>query len=145
MSFLSTRCLYGLRAALYVAAGMPDRNRTSVRDIAHALDIPHFFLAKIVQALTTAGILRAVRGRGGGVELARAPHAITLLEVIVALDGDGVFRSCVLGLAGCSDRRPCPLHAKWSAKRKALKRLFASSTLAQIAKLTHIAGIRLSD
>ena len=105
-----------MRAALYVAAS-PAQGYTSVREISEALGIPFPFLAKIAQSLTQAGILRTLRGPTGGVALARPVEQIRLQEIVVAIDGPGIFTECVLGLPGCGDRRPCPLHAEWADAR----------------------------
>jgi len=50
-------------------------------------EIPHAFVNKIAQKLAKAGLLKARRGPGGGVCLARAPADVSLMEVIDAVDG----------------------------------------------------------
>jgi hypothetical protein len=39
-----------------------------------------------------------------------------LYEIVVAIDGEDLFRECVLGLPGCGDATPCPLHDEWIDK-----------------------------
>ncbi len=145
MGLLSTRCVYGLRAALYVAGCQQDRPCVMIREISDELAISFHFLTKILQQLTAAGIMRSTRGRKGGITLAKPAHRISLLDVIECLDGKAAFGSCVLGLTGCSDRKPCPLHAAWAAKRKTMQTVFARTTLAALGRQVRRKGIRLTD
>ena len=132
-----------MRAALYVAAA-PAGGYTSVREISEALHIPFPFLAKIAQALTQAGILRTLRGPTGGVALARPASEIHLREILVAVDGPGIFTECVLGLPGCGDRAPCPLHAEWAVARARVESMFSAASVADIARETSAQGFRLT-
>lgn len=145
---LSNACTYGLRAMVYLAAHRaetPDEGHTPVRKIAEALRIPAPFLSKVFQQLTQAGIVAAVRGPSGGVRCARAPETITLKQIVGAIDGDGLFTSCVLGLPGCGTERPCPVHDRWVVQRRALAQMFDGRTLADAAASVHEGTRRLTD
>jgi len=141
---LSRSCEYGLRAALYLA-GRQDRDFVPIRKISDALGTPYPFLAKIAQTLIGAGLLTSVRGPNGGVALARPSSEITLEDVVLALDGPAVFTECVLGLPGCGDRQPCPLHAEWARTRDQARRMFAAATLAETAERVRTERLRLAD
>ncbi len=133
-----------MRAALYVAAA-PAGGYTSVREISAALGIPFPFLAKIAQTLTQAGILRTLRGPTGGVALARPASGIYLREIVVAVDGPGIFTECVLGLPGCGDNVPCPLHAEWAVARARVEAMLGAASVADIARETSARGLRLTS
>jgi Rrf2 family protein len=140
---LSRSCEYALRTAVYLA-GAPAGAYTTVRDVSGALRIPYPFLAKIAQALTRAGLLRTLRGPAGGVALARPPGEVPLRDVVVAIDGPAVFRECVLGLPGCGEQRPCPLHAEWAGVRARIEAMLGEATLADIARTTAANDFRLT-
>ena len=140
---LSKSCEYAIRAALYVAMRAPG-GYTTVREVSTALGMPYPFLAKIAQTLTQAGILRTLRGPSGGVTLARPAAEITLKEIVVATDGPAIFRECVLGLPGCGDRTPCPLHDEWAPARARVERMFGGATLAETAANIHAHDFRLA-
>jgi len=55
--------------------------------LAEVQRLPERYLAKIVQDLRRGGLIRSVRGAGGGYMLARDPSAIKLVEVVRCLDG----------------------------------------------------------
>lgn len=75
---------YGLRVLLYLAA-QPGR-RATIAEIAGAYGISQNHLMKVVQHLGREGFLTNVRGRGGGLELARAPSAINVGDVVRATE-----------------------------------------------------------
>ena len=108
----------------------PERRMVLVRDIAEALDIPFPFLSKVVQTLVRRGLVNSHKGRGGGITLARPAKEITLLEVVEAVDGPGLTKTCVLGLSECSDTAPCPLHQQWGKIRDDIVGLLSNQDLA---------------
>lgn len=140
---LSKSCEYGIRATLHLARLRSD-GYVSIRDISEELDISFHFLTKIFQKLTLAGLLASFRGPNGGVALARPGKDIRLLDIVVALDGDGLFHECILGLPGCGNRTPCPLHASWAVERLRLRAMFEGMTLAATADELEALGLRLS-
>ena len=141
---LSKSCEYGLRATLYLARADPGV-LIPIRTISDALGIPYHFLAKIVQTLIGAGLLTSVRGPHGGVALARPARGVTLDEIVLALDGPGIFTECVLGLPGCGNRKPCPLHDQWAPARAKVHAMFAHASLADVAARIEAGDFRLAD
>jgi len=134
MALLNNTCTYAIRAALQVATDRPiPGDFVSTRRIAEELDVPFAFLTKVLQGLTQSGILLSQRGAAGGVALARAADTISLMDVLAAVGGDGVFRDCVLGLPTCSDTTPCALHHAWREQRAHLEATFTQTTLAELA------------
>lgn len=120
-----------IRAALYLAL-QPAGKRSTVQQIALATGLPKPYLAKIARRLIRAGLVRAFRGPGGGLELARPPRAITLWTVVQAMDGATESGDCALGLSNCSAETPCPLHARWFRLRNQIRRLLEDTTLARL-------------
>mgnify|MGYP003610045414 CR=1 FL=1 len=145
MALLSKSCVYGLRATIYVATRQAQQEYVPIREIARELKLSFHFLTKILQTLTEDGLLRSYRGPSGGVALARSAGKITLLEVVNSLEGKDLFRRCVLGLARCGDRRPCPLHETWARHREDLQRHLGETKLDDLAALTVAGTIRLGD
>lgn len=140
---LSKSCEYAIRTALHLAA-TGSASYTAVREISAALRIPYHFLAKTVQTLIQAGIFESMRGPHGGIALARPADRIRLEEIVLAVDGPAVFQECVLGLPGCGDRKPCPLHEQWAPARDQVHQMFADATLADTAERILNGDFRLS-
>lgn len=83
---------YALRVLLYAAAR---RNALiTIEETAQVYGISRAHLMKVVNQLTRAGFLKAVRGRSGGLELARRPEKISLGDVVRATEPDFALVEC---------------------------------------------------
>jgi Rrf2 family transcriptional regulator, nitric oxide-sensitive transcriptional repressor len=86
---------YTLRVLMYLAL---DRARlATIPEIATAYGISENHLMKVVHQLARAGIVASVRGKGGGIRLARAPEAIRVGEIVRASEGDAPIVECLSG------------------------------------------------
>ncbi|HNY92546.1 MAG: HTH-type transcriptional regulator IscR [bacterium ADurb.Bin431] len=141
---LSKSCDHAIRATLYVAMH-PDRGYVPIREIAAGLGISFHFLTKILQVLTQKNIMTSFKGPNGGIALARPAEEIALKEIVLAIDGEGLFRGCMVGLDHCDDDHPCPLHEQWSALRGDLDELFSRTSVAHLAGRARAEGLRLTD
>lgn len=132
----SKGCTYAIRAALLIAVkeARDGRQFVPIRELANELDLSFHFLTKILQLLTEADIMDSYRGPNGGIGLARPASKISLIDIISAIDGMSLFSECTLGLPGCGEAAPCPLHESWSKRRDELKHLLEKTTLAAVAK-----------
>jgi Rrf2 family transcriptional regulator, nitric oxide-sensitive transcriptional repressor len=83
---------YSLRVLMYVAA-QPERHAT-IAAIAAAFAISESHLTKVVHHLGRNGLLANVRGRGGGVTLARPAESINLGAVVRAAEAEGALVEC---------------------------------------------------
>ena len=93
MSFFNSKLRYGLCAAVDLAMQLPAAACQS-REIAARQDIPGPYLDQILAALKSAGIVRSVRGAGGGYNLSRPPERIKVGDVVRALmRSDRLFSS----------------------------------------------------
>lgn len=83
---LTVKSEYALLSLIYLARDKSD-DYVSVKEIAGAQEIPVKFLEQIMLTLKRAGIVRSVKGQGGGYKLLRKPDQITLAEVVRLFDG----------------------------------------------------------
>ena len=91
---VSAKEQYGLRAIAELAARYGE-GPTSLNDVAQAQGISLAYLEQVIRELRDAGLVFSTRGARGGYELARAPGAITVAEVLRALGGDILPVQCV--------------------------------------------------
>lgn len=141
---LSKACSYGILASLYLARNNERNEYISIKEISDDLDISFHFLTKILQTLTENGIVVSLRGPKGGVNLDQDPRETTLYDIIVAIDGPDLFSECILGLPGCGQAKPCPMHDHWQAERDQLKESFKSKSLADVSNKIEEFKLRLS-
>ena len=83
---ISAKADYAVRAVIELAAA-PVGASLSAREIAAAQDIPQNFLENILAELRRGGIVHTHRGPGGGSSLARPAEAITVGDILLAIDG----------------------------------------------------------
>jgi len=129
---LTKRADYAIRATLALARAGEGR-RLSTRQIAESEAIPGQILPRIMIDLTRAGLVTAVFGRTGGYELARPSSAISILDVIAAVEGDPHRRTCVLRGGPCRVNGVCDVHAVFFAAQEALLGRLGEATLDRIA------------
>ncbi|MDX1642496.1 MAG: Rrf2 family transcriptional regulator [Balneolaceae bacterium] len=130
---LSKSCIYGLKASIYLAS-KKSKEYVNIREISEELDIPFHFLTKVLQELTHAHILKSHKGPHGGIKLARPADKIFFMDIVSAIDTNHAFKECVLGLPGCGELKPCPLHDQWSQLKEDLVYLMEQSTIKDIAE-----------
>jgi Rrf2 family protein len=130
---ISARADYAVRAVLELAVRQGGSDPVKAESIAAAQDIPHKFLEGILGDLRRAGVVDSRRGGGGGYRLARAADAITVADVIRAVDGPIVsvrgVRPTGLSYAGSAE----PLLPLWIALRANVRRILEGVTVADIA------------
>ncbi len=129
---ITRRADYAVRTMLDVASA-EDGSTVLTHEVAARQGIPAPFLAKIVLALTRAGLLRSYRGAGGGLVLARPSDQITLLQVVESVDGPIALNRCVLWPEECPRVGHCPVHDFWCEARNLLVDRLRSTSLAQLA------------
>ena len=122
---------YGMRAMVCLAG--TSLELTTAAEIAKEMEIPQGFLHQVLQELQRGGLVRSASGRGGGYALTRSPEAISVLEVLEALEGSLGLGECALRGGPCRWDDVCALHEVWSAGRAAFCGRLAASSLADVA------------
>ncbi|MEW5962826.1 MAG: Rrf2 family transcriptional regulator [Pseudomonadota bacterium] len=84
---------YSLRVLMYLAA-RPER-RATIQEVAEAYAISENHLMKVVHGLAKVGLVKTVRGRGGGLCLARDASRITIGQVLRAVEEDFDLVECL--------------------------------------------------
>lgn len=120
---------YALRAVVFLA--MHEGKSFTTNEIAQATRVPMAYLSKVLQTLSRGGIVLSQRGLGGGFTLAQEPDALSVLEVVDAVDPIQRIKSCP---AGHTDHGSslCPLHKHIDDAIGTVERSFARSTIKQL-------------
>lgn len=119
---------YALRLLIHLA-GVGDE-RAQISDVAHAQGISRTHLMKIANELAHAGFIEAVRGRGGGIRLARDPKDINLGDLIRVTEPHCNMVDC----AGCRLVRSCSLPGVLDEAKSAFQAVLARHSLADILR-----------
>ena len=123
----SKSCELGLQAVLFLSTKSKKIYRAE--EISTELKVPKEFVSKVLQILTASGIVGSKKGKNGGFFLAKLPDQIKLIDIVEAIDGLYVFKSCVLGFPGCSHETPCPVHDQWGKLREEALKMLSEETL----------------
>jgi Rrf2 family protein len=136
---LTRRADYAIRTTICLAREGSGRLLPAAV-IAQRMDVPRRFLPQIMQDLVRADLVEAAPGRGGGYRLTRAPEAVSLLEVIEAVEGDIRRQTCVLRADACSSLRACGVHHLFASAQDALLARFAHATVKDAAREIGVTG-----
>ena len=130
---LTTFSDYTLRVLMFLALNR-DRLAT-IPEIAAAYGISENHLMKVVQQLARAGVIESVRGKGGGIRLAREPEAIRLGQIVRASEGRAPIVECLSDDAGaCRIAPACRLTAILVRAFDALYAALDEYTLADLVR-----------
>lgn len=106
--------------------------RVSSAELASETGLPAPTVQKLVSRLTSAGLLRSVRGAGGGLQLARPAAAISLADIVEAVEGPIALAACIEG--DCAMDHDCRVRPHWPVVNKALRGALAGIPLTQLAR-----------
>jgi Rrf2 family nitric oxide-sensitive transcriptional repressor len=135
---------YALRVLMYLA--VKQGGLATIAEIAASYDISENHLMKVVHQLGVAGYVETVRGRGGGLRLARPLQTIGLADVVRTTEPDMAIVSCFKPVdAPCAIRPCCVLRRALERARDAFMAVLQEYTLDDLvkprARLAELLGI----
>jgi Rrf2 family transcriptional regulator, cysteine metabolism repressor len=130
---LTTKTRYGARAmldlALHYGEGPATTNEIAVRQ-----EVSAKYLEHLLTALRNVGLVRTLRGAGGGHQLSAPPEQINLRQVFEALEGHEGLVECTTNPAACQRYDECVTREVWSSMYDACMTILESTTLADLAR-----------
>jgi Rrf2 family protein len=141
MAHISRGVEYALHCMLFLS-DQQEVNAPSAHELAEFQGVPSAFVAKLFTKLVKAGLVRSATGARGGYTLARPANAITILQVVEAIDGTQplfqcteVRRNCVLFTGSppaFATRGTCGINQVMRDADAAMREFLAGRTLADI-------------
>ena len=116
--------------AIRIMRSLKDKEKHTVKDIFQAEEVPESFAYKIIGKLQRAGYFIAERGVAGGCRLAVELKALTLYDVVTAVDEEPMITPCMS--QSCSRNEggdACRVHAELKKVQKVLVDALKSTTL----------------
>ena len=129
---LSKKADYALMAMKHLAQ-KPGAPSTSAREIAEQYDIPIELLAKVLQRLVRTGLLVSTQGTRGGYTLSRASAAISVADVIQAIDGPFTVTACSSEKNDCEQYNKCNIRDPLWQIRERIATTLGTVSIAEIA------------
>ena len=131
---ISTKGRYALRLMLDLAVHSEKGQPVSLRDVARRQQISDKYLEQIVTPLAKAGLVRSVRGAGGGYLLNRAPADYTVGEILRPLEGDLAPVECATNSGYCERCNECVTVELWQEIYRAVSSVVDHTTLADLVE-----------
>ncbi len=109
--------------------------RTSATELAVETGIALPTTQKLVSILSKAGLLRSSRGSGGGIQLARPAAAITLADIIEAVEGPIAMTNCINAkTCNCAIEPDCNVKPHWAVVNNAVRGALADVKLTSLVR-----------
>jgi Rrf2 family protein len=134
----------GVEAAIHCAASLaavPDGATIPGAALAEQFGVSASYLLKHLQALTAARILESVPGPAGGYRLARAPDRISLLDIVLAVEGPQpafrcgeIRRNGPVKLSADAYVKPCGINAAMLRAERAYRAALAAEKLSDVVR-----------
>lgn len=129
---LSARVEYALLALIEMASRYPDKEPLKINEITANQDIPDRYLEQILTSLRRSGVVQSQRGAKGGYVLARDPWQVTLLDVVLSVEGDVKAREKER-LANSTIEKDL-VHEVWQQARQASQSVLGRYTLQDLCQ-----------
>ncbi len=134
---LTTKVSYGIRALIALALFFEKEEAVSVKQISGKEGISSVYLEQIFNKLKKSKIIKSIRGPKGGYTLARSPEKLSLLEIVLALEGSVAPGKCVSKKTGknvCERAGICPSKEIWDEIEAQIKGTLGKYTLSDMVK-----------
>ena len=131
---MSTKGRYALRAMLDLALNYKN-GHVLLKDIARRQGISEKYLERILSILKAANLIKSSRGFKGGYYLLKDPHAVTLKDIIFAVEGSISPVECLDDSQFCSRCQVCATYEIWLKLKNSIINILESTTLADLIKI----------
>jgi|TARA_B100000959_G_scaffold182993_1_gene191300 Rrf2 family protein len=130
---LSITSEYAIQAMLYLSE-VPLGESVRISSISESREIPESLLRKIMAQLRRSGLIFTIRGKGGGVQLAKSANSISLLDIIESIEGKIFLNKCLISTDICSRTYICGVHNVWRSVQDQMKETLNKSNLASLVQ-----------
>jgi len=134
---LTQTCKTAIKAVIFLATKYESREKIGIKEIADAIDASEHTVGKMLQLLVKEDVINSLKGPGGGFYISKEQLAQPIINIIKAIDGNEVFKSCGLGLRKCAASHPCPIHYEYKAAMEIIEKLFKTKKVKDLCEPVH--------
>ncbi|HXR83006.1 MAG TPA: Rrf2 family transcriptional regulator [Hanamia sp.] len=131
---LSKTCKIAIKAVIYLCSKFESGGNASIKEIAEFINSSEHTVGKILQTLVKQDVIKSMKGPTGGFFISRTQQKQPIINIVEAVDGKQVFRSCGLGLSKCSSSHPCPIHQDYKEARDLMEKLFREKNVQNLCE-----------
>ncbi|MBF0343838.1 MAG: Rrf2 family transcriptional regulator [Nitrospirae bacterium] len=119
-----------------IAKGYPN-DPITIREIAQKQDVSIPYLEQILGRLRKTGLIKSVKGPGGGYLLTSSPDKVTIGAIVMDLEGPVAITSCLDPEEGCVKIDGCVVHLLWRALGRQIEEFLNTITLVDLLEGKH--------
>ncbi len=125
---LSTKGQYGVRAMFEIARGYPEKP-VPIKEISDKQAVSGAYLEQILNRLRNGGLIKSIKGPGGGYLLSKKPEDISISSILKELEGPVAITSCLDPEEGCVRVDGCVTYLLWKSLGEKIEAFLGTVTL----------------
>jgi FeS assembly SUF system regulator len=106
----------------------------SAKSLAELLKMGPATVSKIMKMLAAQGLVGATRGAEGGYRLLKAPEAVSVVDILVAMEGPVAITECTLSGHRCGQAHDCGVQGHWQRMNQVIMEALSQVSLADLTK-----------
>ena len=131
---LSNTCKSAIKAVIYLCSKFDTEENASIREVAEFINANEHTVGKILQTLVKQNVIKSLKGPTGGFYITKEQQKQPIINIVEAIDGKQIFKSCGLGLSKCSASHPCPIHDDYKQARDFIEKLFREKNVVNLCE-----------
>ena len=131
---LSNTCKTAIKAVIYLCSKFASEENASIKEVAEFINANEHTVGKILQTLVRQHIINSQKGPTGGFYISKEQRKQPIINIVEAIDGKQIFKTCGLGLSQCSSKHPCPIHNDYKAARDLVEKLFKEKNVLNLCE-----------
>jgi Rrf2 family protein len=142
---LSKTCKTAIKAVIYLSLKFETEENAGIKEISEFINASEHTVGKILQTLVKQSVINSLKGPSGGFYISKEQQKQPIINIVEAIDGKQVFKSCGLGLSKCSSSHPCPIHDDYKKARDIIWDLFRKKRVLDLCEPVHSGLAYLMD
>ncbi|MEO9144125.1 MAG: Rrf2 family transcriptional regulator [Ginsengibacter sp.] len=142
---ISNTCKTAIKATIYLCSKFDAKENVSIKEVAEFINANEHTVGKILQTLVKQNVIKSQKGPTGGFFISKKQQQQPIANIVEAIDGKGVFKSCGLGLSECSSTHPCPIHNDYKEARDLIEKLFKEKNVLNLCEPVNNGSAYLMD
>ena len=134
---LSKTCKTAIKSVIYLSSKFGTQENAGIKEIAEFINASEHTVGKILQIQVKQNIINSLKGPSGGFYISKEQQKQPIINIVEAIDGKQVFKSCGLGLSKCSSSHPCPIHDDYKKARDIIWDLFRQKRVSDLCEPAH--------
>ena len=131
---ISNTCKTAIKAVIYLCSKFETEGNSGIKEVAEFINANEHTVGKILQTLVKQNVIKSLKGPTGGFYISKEQRKQPIINIVEAIDGKQIFKSCGLGLTKCSSMHPCPIHNDYKEARDLIENLFREKSVLNLCE-----------